>query len=391
MTLLPQEIIRNKREGRVLSDEEITMFVRGLTDDSVTEGQVGAFAMAVYFQGMNTEECVALTRAMTNSGTTLQWDLPGPVLDKHSTGGVGDTVSLMLAPIVAACGGYVPMISGRGLGHTGGTYDKVEAIPGYVATPTMAAFRAAVSEVGCAVIGQTSDLAPADKRLYGVRDVTATVESIALITASILSKKLAAGLDGLVMDVKVGNGAFMAGRNDGPPFEPKAVLVRRDDKGRASLVRLRRERRARLAAAGASARRLRACADRIWRRRFVAPSVRPRSSVMLDETHIRRSGGRYRRAIVLVPQSSEEGGCNVLRLRRWTRRPAPSRPACRSLGALTRPRNLLTRGNLSAVSLHSHAQRVLGVESAFPGKCDNTGEECAERRCVTITGSKRIK
>lgn len=225
MTLLPQEIIRNKREGRVLSDEEITMFVRGLTDDSVTEGQVGAFAMAVYFQGMNTEECVALTRAMTNSGTTLQWDLPGPVLDKHSTGGVGDTVSLMLAPIVAACGGYVPMISGRGLGHTGGTYDKVEAIPGYVATPTMAAFRAAVTEVGCAVIGQTSDLAPADKRLYGVRDVTATVESIALITASILSKKLAAGLDGLVMDVKVGNGAFMAGRNDGRELAQSIVAV----------------------------------------------------------------------------------------------------------------------------------------------------------------------
>ncbi len=225
MTLLPQEIIRNKREGRVLSDEEITMFVRGLTDDSVTEGQVGAFAMAVYFQGMNTEECVALTRAMTNSGTTLQWDLPGPVLDKHSTGGVGDTVSLMLAPIVAACGGYVPMISGRGLGHTGGTYDKVEAIPGYVATPTMAAFRAAVTEVGCAVIGQTSDLAPADKRLYGVRDVTATVESIALITASILSKKLAAGLDGLVMDVKVGNGAFMAGRNDARKLAQSIVAV----------------------------------------------------------------------------------------------------------------------------------------------------------------------
>ena len=225
MTLLPQETIRNKREGRVLSDEEITMFVRGLTDDSVTEGQVGAFAMAVYFQGMNTEECVALTRAMTNSGTTLQWDLPGPVLDKHSTGGVGDTVSLILAPIIASCGGYVPMISGRGLGHTGGTYDKVEAIPGYVATPTMAAFRAAVSEVGCAVIGQTSDLAPADKRLYGVRDVTATVESIALITASILSKKLAAGLDGLVMDVKVGNGAFMAGRNDGRELAQSIVAV----------------------------------------------------------------------------------------------------------------------------------------------------------------------
>lgn len=225
MNVLPQEIIRSKRDGKVLSDDEITTFVRGLTDDSVTEGQAAAFAMAVYFQGMNTAERVALTRAMTNSGTTLQWDLPGPVLDKHSTGGVGDTVSLMLAPIVASCGGYVPMISGRGLGHTGGTYDKVEAIPGYVAAPTMAEFRAAVSAAGCAVIGQTADLAPADKRLYAVRDVTATVESIALITASILSKKLAAGLDGLVMDVKVGNGAFMVERSDARELAESIVTV----------------------------------------------------------------------------------------------------------------------------------------------------------------------
>jgi len=183
--------------------------VRGIVDGSVAEGQAAAFAMAVYFRGMTTAETVALTTCMRDSGAVLRWDLPGPVLDKHSTGGVGDTVSLMLAPIVAACGGYVPMISGRGLGHTGGTYDKMESIPGYVAAPTMAKFRATVARIGCAIIGQTSDLAPADKRLYAIRDVTATVESIPLITASILSKKLAAGLDALVMDVKTGNGAFM--------------------------------------------------------------------------------------------------------------------------------------------------------------------------------------
>lgn len=213
--MIPQEIIRAKRDGHVLADADIAAFIAGLTNGAVTEGQAAAFAMAVYFQGMNTAERVALTRAMTASGVTLRWDLPGPVLDKHSTGGVGDTVSLMLAPMVASCGGFVPMISGRGLGHTGGTYDKFESIPGYVATPSMTKFRTVVSRVGCAVIGQTADLAPADKRLYGIRDVTATVESIGLITASILSKKLAAGLDGLAMDVKCGNGAFM-------PTLPKA-------------------------------------------------------------------------------------------------------------------------------------------------------------------------
>ena len=210
MTMLPQEIIRRKRDGKRLTGDEIAQFVRGLTDDSVTEGQAGAFAMAVFFRGLDAAERVALTQAMTSSGTVLTWDLPGPVVDKHSTGGVGDTVSLMLAPMVASCGGFVPMISGRGLGHTGGTFDKMEAVPGYVAAPTMAKFRSVVARVGCAIIGQTADLAPADKRLYGVRDVTATVESIGLITASILSKKLAAGLDGLVMDVKVGNGAFIS-------------------------------------------------------------------------------------------------------------------------------------------------------------------------------------
>lgn len=207
--MIPQETIRAKRDGKVLSDDDIAGFIAGLTNGAVTEGQAAAFAMAVYFKGMNTAERVALTKAMRDSGTVLQWTLPGPVLDKHSTGGVGDTVSLMLAPMVAACGGYVPMISGRGLGHTGGTYDKMESIPGYAAAPTMAKFRTVVTKVGCAIIGQTPDLAPADKRLYGIRDVTATVESIGLITASILSKKLAAGLQGLAMDVKCGNGAFM--------------------------------------------------------------------------------------------------------------------------------------------------------------------------------------
>ncbi|MEZ5248091.1 MAG: thymidine phosphorylase [Ilumatobacteraceae bacterium] len=212
--MLPQEIIRSKRDGKRLTDAEIETFVAGLTSGAVADAQAGAFAMAVYLRGMDVGEAVALTRAMTASGTRLRWDLPGPVVDKHSTGGVGDTVSLMLGPMVAACGGFVPMISGRGLGHTGGTYDKFESIPGYVATPTMAAFRRVVAKVGVSIIGQTADLAPADKRLYGVRDVTATVESIPLITASILSKKLAAGLDALVMDVKFGNGAFMASIDD---------------------------------------------------------------------------------------------------------------------------------------------------------------------------------
>src|SRR5918994_2145884 len=165
--------------------------------------------MAVFFRGLSVEERVALTRAMTRSGTVLSWDLPGPVLDKHSTGGVGDKVSLILAPVVAACGGYVPMISGRGLGHTGGTLDKLDSIPGYDTAPGLERLRSAVRTAGCAIIGQTAELAPADRRLYAIRDVTATVESVPLIVASILSKKLAAGLDALVMDVKVGSGAFL--------------------------------------------------------------------------------------------------------------------------------------------------------------------------------------
>ncbi|UWP98144.1 thymidine phosphorylase [Aliiroseovarius crassostreae] len=209
--MLIAEIIRKKRDGHRLEMDEIAAMVRGITDQTASEGQVAAFAMAVFFQGMVPDEAAQLTLSMRDSGDVFRWDdLPGPAVDKHSTGGVGDNVSLMLAPIVAACGGYVPMISGRGLGHTGGTLDKMEAIPGYTVTPDNALFARVVKDVGCAVIGQTANLAPADKRFYGIRDVTATVESIPLITASILSKKLAAGLGSLVMDVKFGNGAFMA-------------------------------------------------------------------------------------------------------------------------------------------------------------------------------------
>ena len=203
------ELIRRKRDGALLGEDAISTLVAGIVDGSVSDAQIAAFAMAVYFRGMTRAECASLTRAMTRSGTVLDWsDMSGPILDKHSTGGVGDKVSLILAPVVAACGGVVPMISGRGLGHTGGTLDKLSSVPGYDATPDLTRFRAAVREAGCAIVGQTADLAPADRRLYAVRDVTATVDSIPLITASILSKKLAAGLDALVIDVKVGSGAF---------------------------------------------------------------------------------------------------------------------------------------------------------------------------------------
>ena len=209
--MIPQELIRKKRDGGSLSADNIQAFIAGMAAGAVTDAQIAAFAMAVYFNGMTRDERVALTRAMTHSGTVLAWDdFPGPILDKHSTGGIGDTVSLILAPAIAACGGYVPMISGRGLGHTGGTLDKLDSIPGYHSQPDLALFRKVVKEIGAAIIGQTSDLAPADRKLYAIRDVTATVESIPLITASILSKKLAAGLNGLAMDVKTGSGAFMS-------------------------------------------------------------------------------------------------------------------------------------------------------------------------------------
>jgi thymidine phosphorylase len=211
--MAPAEIIRAKRDGRALGAAQIDAFVRGLVDRSWSEGQVAALAMAVWLNGMTHAETAALTRAMTHSGTVLEWSgekLAGPIIDKHSTGGVGDKVSLMLAPIVAACGGVVPMISGRGLGHTGGTLDKMQSLAGYDVMPSRTQLTRALREAGCAIVGASARVAPADRRLYAIRDVTATLESIPLITASILSKKLAAGLQFLVMDVKAGNGAFCA-------------------------------------------------------------------------------------------------------------------------------------------------------------------------------------
>ncbi|MFF0947485.1 thymidine phosphorylase [Rhizobium leguminosarum] len=224
--MIPQEIIRRKRDGDELDAAEISSFIAALAAGQLSEGQIGAFAMAVWFKGMSRAEIVALTLAMADSGDRLQWaDIDRPIADKHSTGGVGDNVSLMLAPIAAACGLAVPMISGRGLGHTGGTLDKLESIPGYMITPDADLFHKVVKEAGCAIIGQTGSLAPADGRLYAVRDVTATVDSIPLITASILSKKLAAGLETLVLDVKVGNGAFMADRGQAEILAQSLVEV----------------------------------------------------------------------------------------------------------------------------------------------------------------------
>ena len=203
-------IIARLRQGQRPTADELKWFARGLGSGEVTDAQAGAFAMAVCLKGLGEEGRVALTRAMRDSGATLTWDLPGPVLDKHSTGGVGDCTSLLLAPALAACGAYVPMISGRGLGHTGGTLDKLEAIPGYTTQVTTERLQTLTADIGCVIVGASGDIAPADKRLYAVRDVTGTVESIDLITASILSKKLAAGLEALVLDVKVGSGAFLA-------------------------------------------------------------------------------------------------------------------------------------------------------------------------------------
>jgi thymidine phosphorylase len=219
---LPQEIIRKKRDGQELTAEEINFFIQGVAKDTVSEGQIAAFAMTIFFNEMTMPERIALTCAMRDSGMVIDWshmNFGGPIVDKHSTGGVGDVTSLMLGPMIAACGGFVPMISGRGLGHTGGTLDKLESIPGYDITPTNDVFGEVTKDAGVAIIGQTGDLAPADKRVYATRDITATVDNISLITASILSKKLAAGLESLVMDVKVGSGAFM------PTYEASEELA----------------------------------------------------------------------------------------------------------------------------------------------------------------------
>jgi thymidine phosphorylase len=203
-------VLHAKRDGQNLDAGQIRSFVEGITSDVVTDAQLGAFSMAVCLNGMSMQEQVELTLAMRDSGEVMQWpELNGPVLDKHSTGGVGDMVSLILAPLLVACGAYVPMISGRGLGHTGGTLDKLESIPGFQAQPDLETFRQVVRQAGAAIIGQTDQLAPADRRVYATRDTTSTVPSVPLIVSSILSKKLTEGLDGLVLDIKTGNGAFM--------------------------------------------------------------------------------------------------------------------------------------------------------------------------------------
>lgn len=204
-----RSILAALREDRLPSAEDLAWFAQGLSDQSISDAQAGAFAMGVCKTGLGDAGRVALTLAMRDSGQRLAWDVPGPVLDKHSTGGVGDCVSLVLAPALAACGAFVPMISGRGLGHSGGTLDKLDAIPGVKTEQSPERFRAIVAEAGCAIVAASANIAPADRRLYAVRDVTSTVESLDLITASILSKKLAAGLEGLILDVKVGSGAFM--------------------------------------------------------------------------------------------------------------------------------------------------------------------------------------
>jgi thymidine phosphorylase len=225
--MIVKEILARKRDGAELSGAEIAALVAGITDGALTDAQVGAFAMAVCCRGMSRAECTDLTQAMTRSGAVLTWPGDLPVLDKHSTGGVGDKTSLMVAPILAACGAQVPMIAGRGLGHSGGTLDKLDAIPGYVTRPDLDRFRRAVAAAGCAIVGQTDALAPADRRLYAIRDTTGTVESIPLITASILSKKGAAGLQGLVLDVKFGSGAFMASPEDGRALAYSLAAVAR--------------------------------------------------------------------------------------------------------------------------------------------------------------------
>lgn len=235
--MFPQEIIRKKRNRQNLTAEEISFFVSGITEGTIADSQAAALTMAIFLNGFNSKETLALTQAMRDSGDILSWKgMNGPVVDKHSSGGVGDKVSLMLAPMIAACGGYVPMISGRGLGHTGGTLDKFDSIPGYQTMPDNGLFVKTVKEAGCAIIGQTGNLAPADKKIYAIRDVCGTVESIPLITASILSKKLAAGLDCLVMDLKCGNGAFMDNLKDAQTLARSIVDVANGAKTKTNAV-----------------------------------------------------------------------------------------------------------------------------------------------------------
>jgi thymidine phosphorylase len=207
-------IIAKIRHQQPLEDGELQWFANGLASGAVSDAQAGSFAMAVCLKGLGDAGRAALTQAMCDSGTRMKWDVAGPVLDKHSTGGVGDCVSLVLAPALAACGAFVPMISGRGLGHTGGTLDKMQAIPGLSVALSQSQAASVLAQVGCVIFSANAEIAPADRRLYAVRDVSATIDSIDLITASILSKKLAAGLDGLVLDVKLGSGAFMKQRTE---------------------------------------------------------------------------------------------------------------------------------------------------------------------------------
>ncbi len=229
--MLAQELIRRKRDGQALSRAQIVAFAQGLASGEWSDAQAAAMAMAILLRGMSGEETQALTHAMAHSGAVLDWlgtGLQGPVLDKHSTGGVGDKVSLMLAPMLAACGAVVPMISGRGLGHTGGTLDKLEALPGYRVDADRTDLLATLRAAGCAIVSASAELAPADRRLYAIRDVTATVESVPLITASILAKKLAAGLQALVLDVKCGNGAIAADVDAARTLAQSLVQVAKD-------------------------------------------------------------------------------------------------------------------------------------------------------------------
>ena len=227
------DLIRHKRDGGTLDRAEVDFFVAGVTDGSLPDYQVAALLMAILLRGMSTEETAALTDAMVRSGVRMEYpDIAATPVDKHSTGGVGDKTSLILAPLAAACGAFVPMMSGRGLGHTGGTLDKLEAIPGFRTALSLGELRAALSAVGCALVGQTSEIAPADRKLYALRDVTATVESIPLICASIMSKKIAEGIGGLVLDVKTGAGAFMKTPEDARRLAESLVSI-----GRASGVR----------------------------------------------------------------------------------------------------------------------------------------------------------